>query len=82
MHSAFDVRQVSDYEDYATPTAEQATQQAEDAVIAFYEANKTTMKKIFTIYREYATVTHEEYREQQQREHGETNVIIEKGSEK
>lgn len=31
VHSAFDVRQVSDYEDYAMPTAEQAQQQVENA---------------------------------------------------
>jgi uncharacterized protein (UPF0332 family) len=31
VHSAFDVRQVSDYEDYAMPTQEEAAQQAQHA---------------------------------------------------
>lgn len=39
-HSAFDVRQVSDYEDYAAPTAEQAERQVENAARLILEVEQ------------------------------------------
>lgn len=41
IHSAFDVRQVSDYEDYMMPTAEQAQQQLDNARKLLEEVEKT-----------------------------------------
>ena len=45
VHSAFDVRQVSDYEDYATPTREEAAQQVTHAakLIAEVEQQRTLL---------------------------------------
>jgi uncharacterized protein (UPF0332 family) len=40
VHSAFDVRQVTDYEDYVIPTAEQAQQQLDNAVKLVEEVEK------------------------------------------
>ncbi|GAK57076.1 putative toxin-antitoxin system, antitoxin component [Candidatus Vecturithrix granuli] len=40
VHSAFDVRQMSDYEDYAAPTPEQAKRQVENAVRLICEVER------------------------------------------
>lgn len=40
VHSAFDVRQVSDYEDYAMPTQEEAAQQAQHAKKLIHEVEQ------------------------------------------
>jgi uncharacterized protein (UPF0332 family) len=40
IHSAFDIRQVTDYEDYIIPTSEQAKQQFDNATKLFKEVEK------------------------------------------